>query len=32
MITTICTQYLSYGQIIYVRREQGSWDLSMGVK
>jgi len=33
MITTICTHNAYHiGQIIYVRREQGSWDPSMGVK
>lgn len=33
MITTICTHNAYHiGQIIYVRREQGSWDPNMGVK
>jgi hypothetical protein len=32
-ITTICTHNAYHiGQIIYVRREQGSWDPNMGVK
>jgi len=33
MISTICTHNAYHiGQIIYVRREQGSWDPNMGVK
>ena len=33
IITTICTHNAYHtGQIIYVRREQGSWDPAMGVK
>jgi len=33
MVSTICTHNAYHiGQIIYVRREQGSWDPNMGVK